>query len=90
MEGKATEFGVIVVLVGSGVLETDVLLLSVNMILLLSAIAGRTVKPPKSDEPKMQDMRINGMVLFLKNMRLHCTTVLVSIESYFKIEQQGF
>jgi hypothetical protein len=44
------EFDDTATVVESGVLETDVLLLSVNIILLLSAIAG-TVKPPKSDEP---------------------------------------
>jgi hypothetical protein len=40
-------------------LETDVLLLSVNIILLLSAIAGRIVKPPKIDELNMQEINKN-------------------------------
>lgn len=45
-------------------LGDDVLLLSVNIILLVSAIAGIMVKPPKSDNPKMKNMAKNGIVEF--------------------------
>ena len=56
------EFEDMVTDVESEVLGADVLLLSVNIILLLSAIAGRMAKPPKSDNPKMKNMVKNGIV----------------------------
>ncbi len=53
------ELGETVTVVESGVLETDVLLLLVNIKELLSAIAGRTVKPPKRDEQNTHVMSKN-------------------------------
>jgi len=85
LEGKTAEFGVIVTDVESRVLETDVLLLSVNIILPSSAIAGRIVKPPKSDKLNMQDMIKNEIFPVLKNMKLLCVTVSVLMFLYFKI-----
>ena len=82
---NVVEFGVTVTVVESGVLETDVPLLSVNIILLLSAIAGRTVKPPKSDKLNMQNMIKNEIFPVLKNMKLLCVTVSVLMFLYFKI-----
>lgn len=58
------ELGDTVTVVESRVLETDVLLLSVNIMLLLSAIAGRIVKPFKSDELRIQNIRKTGATKF--------------------------
>lgn len=79
------EFDDTVTDVESGVLETDVLLLSVNIILLSSAIAGRIVKLPKSNKLNMQDMIKNEIFPVLKNMKLLCVTVSVLVFLYFKI-----
>ena len=78
MEGNTAEFGVMVTDVESEVLGADVLLLSVNIILLLSAIAGRMVKPPKSDNPKMKTMVKNGIAelcMFDLPLALHLSDV---------------
>jgi hypothetical protein len=48
------ELGEMLTVVGSGVLETDVLLLLVNIKLLLSAITGRMITLPKNDEHNMK------------------------------------
>ena len=58
----ADKFDDMVTEVESEVLGNDVLLLSVNIISLLSAIAGRMAKPPKSDNPKMKNRVKNGIV----------------------------
>jgi hypothetical protein len=75
-------FGDTVTVVESGVAETDVLLLSVNIILLLSAIAGITVKPPKSDEPSMQNIRKNGITEF-RMFSLSCIFHLSDVTRLF-------
>lgn len=64
--------------VESEVLGADVLLLSVNIISLLSAIAGRMVKPPKSDNPMMKNRVKNGTVklrIFDLPLALHLSDV---------------
>ena len=58
------EFNDTVTAVGSRVLETDVPLLLLNIILLLPAIAGITVKPLRSGKPKMQDIIKSGFIDF--------------------------
>lgn len=71
--------------VESEVLGADVLLLSVNIISPLSAIAGRMVKPPKSDNPKMKNMVKNGIVelrMFDLPPALHLSDVTCLFFSY--------
>lgn len=84
-EFTADEFCDIATVVESGALETDVLLLSVNIMLLLSAIAGITAKPPKSNEHTTHDInknRITGFGTFGLSCKLHLSCIPYLCFSY--------